>query len=299
MLIAEMVALGAAFCWALSGLISINPIRKIGALPFNRVRMSLVFLMLATVSVMTGAWRDFPLSTLQTLIISGLVGIFLGDTALFGSLQRLGPSRAAVVFALHAPMTVIMGWFLLSEHLELFTLIGCGIVTTGVIIAILGRKNLEEPQNIDSTHGQLRYGILLGLLGAFGQAAGAIIARPVMAEGVDPVTASAIRVGIAALCLIFTGFIPNPLFRSKTAFTLKLLVVIIISGFLAMGVGMTLLLYGLAIGDAGVVATLSATTPVLILPLLWINTGIRPPLMAWISAVLTVLGIAMITITWN
>ena len=145
----------------------------------------------------------------------------------------------------------------------------------------------------------MRYGILLGLLGAFGQAAGAIIARPVMAEGVDPVTASAIRVGIAALCLIFTGFIPNPLFRLKTALTLKLLVVIIISGFLAMGVGMTLLLYGLAIGDAGVVATLSATTPVLILPLLWMTTGIRPPLMAWISGVVTVLGIALITIAWN
>ena len=44
--------------------------------------------------------------------------------------------------------------------------------------------------------------------------------------------------------------------------------------------GMILLLYGLAIGDAGVVTTLFVTTPVLILPLLWITTGIRPPLMA-------------------
>ena len=299
MLIAELAALGAAFCWALSGLIIINPLRKIGALALNRARMFFVFLMLAAVSVMTGAWRDFPVSTIQTLMISGLIGIFLGDTALFGSLKRLGPSRAAVVFALHAPMTVIMGWFLLGEHLEVITLIGCGIVTTGVIIAILGRKNHEEPQNIDSTHGRLRYGILLGLLGAFGQSVGAIIARPVMAEGVDPVTATAIRVGIAALCLIFTGFIPNPLFRSKTTFTIKLLVLIIVSGFLAMGVGMTLFMYGLSIGDAGVVATLSATTPVLILPLLWINTGIRPPLMAWISAVVTLLGIVLISIAWN
>ena len=299
MLIAELAALGAAFCWALSGLIIINPLRKIGGLALNRARMFFVFLMLAAVSVMTGAWRDFPVSTIQTLMISGLIGIFLGDTALFGSLKRLGPSRAAVVFALHAPMTVIMGWFLLGEHLEVFTLIGCGIVTTGVIFAILGRKNHEEPQNIDSTHGRLRYGILLGLLGAFGQSAGAIIARPVMAEGVDPVTATAIRVGIATLCLIFTGFIPNPLFRSKTTFTIKILVLIIVSGFLAMGVGMTLFMYGLSIGDAGVVATLSATTPVLILPLLWINTGIRPPLMAWISAVVTLLGIVLISIAWN
>ena len=95
--------------------------------------------MLAAVSVMTGAWRGFPVSSLQTLMVSGLI-VFIGDTALFGSLKRLGPSRAAVVFALHAPMTVIMGWFLLRIHLKVFTLIGFGIVTTGVIIAILTAK---------------------------------------------------------------------------------------------------------------------------------------------------------------
>ena len=54
MLIAELAALGAALCWVIGGLIKINPIRKIGALAFNRVRMSLVFLMLARVSALTG-----------------------------------------------------------------------------------------------------------------------------------------------------------------------------------------------------------------------------------------------------
>ncbi|MGY8700643.1 MAG: DMT family transporter [bacterium] len=274
MLIAELAALSAAFCWALSGLISINAIRKLGPLAFNRVRMSLVFLMLAGVSWLTGAWREFPLDTIQTLIISGLIGIFLGDTALFGSLQRLGPSRTSIIFALNAPMTVIMGWFILEEHLPWLTLFGCGIVTVGVLIAILGRRTNNEPQSMDSPQGRLSYGIALGLLAAFGQAAGSIIARPIMAEGVDPVTASAIRVGISALCLLF-------------------------SGFLAMGVGMTLLLYGLALGDAGVVTTLSATTPVIILPLLWISTGNRPPLMAWVSAVVTLIGIALITVSWG
>lgn len=99
MLIAELAALSAAFCWALSGLISIGAIRKLGPLAFNRVRMSLVFLLLAGISLLTGAWREFPVATIQTLMISGLIGIFLGDTALFGALQRLGPSRTSVVFA--------------------------------------------------------------------------------------------------------------------------------------------------------------------------------------------------------
>ncbi|MFL2739084.1 MAG: hypothetical protein ACJ0DJ_09960 [bacterium] len=51
-----------------------------------------------------------------------------------------------------------------------------------VIIAILGRRNNKEPKSIDSTQGRLRYGIVLGLLAAFGQAAGSIIARPIMME---------------------------------------------------------------------------------------------------------------------
>ena len=189
MIIAELAALSAAFCWALSGLISINAIRKLGPLAFNRVRMSFVFLLLAGISLLTGEWREFPLDTIQTLMISGLIGIFLGDTALFAALQRLGPSRTSIVFTFHAPMTVIMGWFILEEHLPWLTLLGCGIVTVGVLIAILGRRNNKEPKSIDSTQGRLRYGIFLGLLAAFGQAAGSIIARPIMAEGVDPVNA--------------------------------------------------------------------------------------------------------------
>ena len=71
------------------------------------------------------------------------------------------------------------------------------------------------------------------------------------------------------------------------------------SGFLAMGIGMTLLLYGLALGDAGVVSTLAATQSVLILPLLWVSTGNRPPFMAWVSAVVTLIGIALITFSWE
>ncbi|MFL2739083.1 MAG: EamA family transporter [bacterium] len=95
------------------------------------------------------------------------------------------------------------------------------------------------------------------------------------------------------------GFIPNPLFRPKTHYTLKLIGIIMLSGLLAMGIGMTLLLYGLAIGDAGVVSTLAATQPVLILPLLWLSTGKSPPLMAWFSAVLTLIGLALITFSWR
>ena len=67
-----------------------------------------------------------------------------------------------------------------------------------------------------------------------------------------------------------------------------------LTAFLGLGVGMTLLLYGLAGGKVGIVATLSATSPVLILPLLWLRTGQRPAPGAWAGAVLVVAGMGLI-----
>ncbi len=295
MLIGELAALGAALCWALGGIVAVGPIRQLGPLAFNRVRMALVFVMLAAVAGFTHGWTELSWGTAQALMLSGFIGIFLGDTALFASLQRLGPSRSAVVFALNAPLTVGLGWFWLEEHLLPLTLIGCALVPAGVMLAILGRRQ-AEPTTLDSTEGRLRYGIILGLLAALGQSVGSVIARPVMASGLDPVTASALRVGTAAVSLNLLGLLPNPIFRAKTTFTPTLLGGIVLSGLLGMGMGMTLLLFALGRGDAGVIATLSATTPVLILPLVWMRTQVRPPAIAWAGAAVAVVGTALIAI---
>jgi len=42
---------------------------------------------LPEVSALTGKWREFTGTTIQTLMISGLVGIFLGEIALFDYLS--------------------------------------------------------------------------------------------------------------------------------------------------------------------------------------------------------------------
>ncbi len=66
------------------------------------------------------------------------------------------------------------------------------------------------------------------------------------------------------------------------------------SGFLSLAMGMTLLLFALSGGETGVVSTISATTPVIILPLLWLRTGQRPAAGAWLGALFVVAGLAFI-----
>jgi uncharacterized membrane protein len=61
-----------------------------------------------------------------------------------------------------------------------------------------------------------------------------------------------------------------------------------------MALGMTFVLFALSGGKVGIVATLSATTPALMLPFLWLRTREVPALGAWIGASLVITGSALI-----
>ena len=64
--------------------------------------------------------------------------------------------------------------------------------------------------------------------------------------------------------------------------------------FLGMALGMSLLLIALQNADAGIVATLSSTSPIMILFLIWIITKKIPTYGAWIGTLFAIGGTALI-----
>jgi drug/metabolite transporter (DMT)-like permease len=74
----------------------------------------------------------------------------------------------------------------------------------------------------------------------------------------------------------------------------KLLVLTALTALIGLLLGMTLFLYALQGSQTGIIATLSATSPVIILPLLWLRTGQRPSATSWAGAALAVAGLALI-----
>jgi len=129
------------------------------------------------------------------------------------------------------------------------------------------------------------------------QAVGAIMAKPALEAGADPIAVSAIRVGVGAFCLLVTLFAPGQSMKAKTKLTLELFGRTALSGFVGMGIGMSLLLFALARENTGIVMTLSSMMPVLMLPILWYMTRERPAFGAAIGAVLSIVGIGMIFLT--
>jgi drug/metabolite transporter (DMT)-like permease len=266
----------------------------LGAFAFTRWRMSLVALMLWSVVMLTGAWRSFSPGAVGLMMASGLVGIFIGDTALFAAVNRLGPRRAGVLYASNAVFGVVLGAIFLGERMSLQALAGAVLTLAGVMTAILVGRHKGETHAWETDHGHVGAGVALALLSALCQAVGSLIAKPVMATQVDPVMASAVRVSVATcahFALLGVGFKAA---RSQQAPTLRVLVQTGLNGLIAMGLGMTMLLFALKKGDVGMVAILSSVSPILLLPLLWFQFKRAPAPGAWAGAVLTVVGTALI-----
>ena len=288
----EWLALCAAQLWAMAALISVYPARQLGAFAFNRWRMICVTLMLGLMSLYTQGFATLNSGQLGQIALSGLIGIFIGDTAFYACLNRLGPRRAGVLFACHALFSALFGIWLFSEQLQGMRLGGALLVFAGVVVAILfGRRGERK---LEPNVAPLWIGIVLGLLAALCQSAGTLLAKPVMSQGVDPVAASCVRMATAFVAHSLLRLSGAPLARARNPITWPILGLIISNGFLAMTLGMTLILMALSRGDVGMVAILSSTTPVMLLPLLWLYTRQRPAASAWLAAALVVCGTALV-----
>ena len=93
-----------------------------------------------------------------------------------------------------------------------------------------------------------------------------------------------------------TYFFPHQIFKNKTKIDINLFIKIIISGFIGMALGMSLLLIAIQKGDAGIVATLSSTSPIMILFLIWLLTKKIPVFGAWIGSIIAIIGASLIFI---
>ena len=288
------IALAAALAWSVSSLISADVTRKIGGLVFNRIRLFMVSIMLILYTTYIGTWDTLNYHNLILILISGFIGIFLGDTLLFIALQKIGPRRNNILFSLAAPFTVLLNIIFLNEIMNIINLIGCFVVFFGVLIAIIYGSNKNNEHRWEVIEGSLKLGVTMGVLAAFCQASGLIIMKPVLDSGVDPIASASIRTTISFLLLSFTFFLKSKNFLSKSKINMKIIFKIFISGFLGMAVGMSLLLIALQNADAGIVATLSSTSPIIVLFLIWILTSKMPTIGAWLGTIIAILGTSLI-----
>lgn len=200
----ELAALLAAFIFAWTSVFFTAAGHRLGVTLVNLVRLPAAAACLGlTHLALTGRlWpADLAPAEQAWIGLSGIVGLAVGDSALFRSFTLVGPRRGMTVMALAPVFTVVVAWALVGEQLGLQALVGIAVVIGGVMLAARGRdpgggrfRALPAPL--------LRTGFLLALVGAACQGLGSAFAKLGMGPaggGVDPLGATLVRLAWATV----------------------------------------------------------------------------------------------------
>lgn len=269
---------------------------RVGLMRLARWQMIAGFLMSGTAATFLSGWSSVTRETFVLLCASGVFGIVLASSTYFASIYMAGPRIAALLFSLTSPFALALGYVVLGETISLPQGIGVVLVLAGIVLAVSPPLGMLFRGRDTGTTARLPWaGIGFGVVTALGQAMGNLLARPAMAAGVEPFTAMAIRSGLAAgVFLLVAAF---PFARTDTSPpTLRNIGLAATASLFGTVLGMSLLMAALGTGDVGLISTLAAVSPVAILPMVWLRTGVAPGLGAWIGAVLAIAGTGFISL---
>jgi len=198
----EAAALAAALSWSLCSLAFAAAGRQVGALVVNQVRIVAAVLLLAALHV---AWLGnlwpWELTAPQQgwLALSGLIGLTLGDLCHFRALREIGPRLGLLLHGTWPVMAAILAWTVRGEQPGFHEGLGIALVVVGTGVVVTGgdrqwSAGLRAPA----------FAIALGLLGALGQAVGAVLAKDILADGAHALSSTLVRIaaGAAGMLLI-------------------------------------------------------------------------------------------------
>jgi drug/metabolite transporter (DMT)-like permease len=290
----ELAALATATFWAGGSLLFTVAARRAGSFALNAARLTAALLVLTLLLLATRGLAWAPGAGSRELLLlggSGLIGLTLGDWGYFSSMVAVGPRLTTLLMTLAPPLTALLAVPILHERIGPWGASGMILTLAGVVWVIGERMPTPVPR------GHRIRGVILGVAGSFGQALGLVLSKLGMGEVVDPLPATAIRMaaataGIWILVLLagkarrVQGLLRDPIARSATL------------GATILGpvLGIWLSLVAVRHTQTGIAATLMATTPLLILPLVRIFHGERISRRAVLGAMISVVGVAVLVL---
>jgi drug/metabolite transporter (DMT)-like permease len=254
--------------------------------------MVIASFMLISIIGIAGISLTLSFDQISNLVLSGIVGLVLGDSFLFKSFQLIGARLGIIMMALVPVLSAILAYFFLDEIISYLGILGMILTIAGVLIVVLERKTTDE--NKISFN---KLGIFYGLLGALGQTSGLIFAKFAFQAGeLNGFSASFIRLFSASIIILpiastFRRY-KNPFkIYPKDSYSTK---VILIGTIFGPVLGITLSLVAIDYAKVGIASTLMATMPIIMLPIARFYFKEKLEWKAIIGAFVAVVGAAII-----
>jgi len=282
--------------------------RLIGGVEANFWRLTFATLFLTGWAFTGGSGvsgAGFPM-----FLLSGLIGIGIGDAGLFQALPRLGSRLSLLILqCLTAPIAALIEWLWLGTTLRPTEVLGALIILAGVGVALAPGEHLAIPRP------QLITGSLFGLLGAAGNALGVVLSRKAYAvlaenqESLDGGTAAFQRILggllVSGLLLLIAKrqFIrlPGETNHRRAAPAVpdkwrRIWPWVLLNSLAGQTLGVSAMQWGLETTPTGIVMSIVALTPLTVIPLARAFEGEKITLRSLLGGVIAVSGVICLTL---
>jgi drug/metabolite transporter (DMT)-like permease len=199
----QAAGIGTSVLWTGTSLLFTAASRRLGPTVVNSVRIATAVVLLGvTHRLLAGVW--IPQATagqVLYLALSGIIGLAIGDQALFTAFVELGTRLAMLIMTTAPLMAALFGWFVLGEVMRPIAWLGILLTVGGV-----GWVVAERPRGMPSRRSARRgRGLVLAFVAAACQAGGLLLSKQGMGHGwlppsqhLPPQTASFLRMFFAA-----------------------------------------------------------------------------------------------------
>jgi len=286
--------------FSLSAIFANRSVRAVGTTHANLGRLFFAFVVLGFYAHtlgggLGGAGRNW-------FLLSGLIGMGLGDLAYFYALPFLG-SRLTILVkqCLAAPLAVLAEWLWLGTRISGAQLFWGAVILGGVAVALMpGRAN---PPRVPVRP----LGFVFGVLAAAGQGFGAVVSRKANAasllagQPVDGITAAYQRtLGGLAITLAYFAIktlLERPAAAAATPRPARRDYLWVPANALCGAViGVSCYQWALFTTPSGIVLPIVACTPLVIIPLSYWIEGERPTRRSLVGGAIAVAGAVALTL---
>jgi drug/metabolite transporter (DMT)-like permease len=172
----EIFALVTALVWAFAVILFKKSGEKVHPLGLNLFKSGLTLILMVPTIYLFGEKLNYPapFSDYAMLILSGILGIGLGDTLFFKGLNKLGASLSSIAGCSYSPIIIGLSMIMLGEKFTLLQVVGTTMIISAIIatsgeirIGTIGRKDLA-------------LGVIYSLLANLANGVGIVLIKPIL-----------------------------------------------------------------------------------------------------------------------
>jgi drug/metabolite transporter (DMT)-like permease len=289
----EIAAILAAALWAVASLLYVRLPWSAWNLAAAKNLLATLLLVLLLVTCWAATGRPVAAasrSQISLLALSALIGLAIGDTAYFRSLQILGPRKALSLTLLTPPVTAWLGFVVLDEVLPASIWVAMALILAGILLVVM--EGTKPGEAAETMPGPFWFGVISAGIAIIGQAVSSIMIK-MGSQGLPSLEATIIRLLVASVCGVAGSWLCDyrglrEMVRLADGVVFLRLLIATTCGTV---LGVWLMLIAFQQAPVGVAATLTSMSPLFVLPLVVFVLRQQVSFRGIVGAIVAVFGV--------